>query len=291
MATIPFDEIVPGATVRFTTIDGVQYLSIRDLLMHVNDKNPRRALEIWERMSPALKEEVGVFCADYKFPGQGQQIQKVITFKGAIKLIMMLSGEKAALYRTTMVGILSRYYAGDDSLTDDIEANAASTSPIAEMARNALASEGAVGNPKKRPRVSTDAFCTEISTLLKDIETELTAQLRSIAAGQEEVVAICSLVDTKQENIYQKLYELSTELNAEKERNASITKSLSDLRTELKELSAELKTRQMQIERQTAAIAHLNNTIRSKDALLAKAENAHEIIHQKLDAILAKMKN
>jgi hypothetical protein len=28
----------------------------------------------------ALKEEVSVFCADYKFPGQGQQIQ-ILNFK------------------------------------------------------------------------------------------------------------------------------------------------------------------------------------------------------------------
>jgi hypothetical protein len=32
-AVIPFDEIVPGATVRFCVIDGVQYLSIRNLII------------------------------------------------------------------------------------------------------------------------------------------------------------------------------------------------------------------------------------------------------------------
>ncbi len=42
------------------------------------------------------------------------------------KLAMFLSGDKAAFHRAAMVSILSRYYAGDDSLTDDIEANAAS---------------------------------------------------------------------------------------------------------------------------------------------------------------------
>ena len=34
-ATIPLDEIVPGATVRVVVMDGVQYLSIRDLIMCV----------------------------------------------------------------------------------------------------------------------------------------------------------------------------------------------------------------------------------------------------------------
>jgi chromosome segregation ATPase len=286
MATIPFDELVPGATVRFTTIDGVQYLSIRDLLMHVNDKNPRRALEIWERMPTAQKEEVSAFCADYKFPGQGQQNQTVITFKGAIKVIMMLSGEKAALYRTTMVNILSRYYAGDGSLTDEIEANAASSSPVAEMARNALAGEAVLENPKKRARVDVSSFCTEVSTLLRSLETGITGQLRCI--------------DTKQDGIYQKLYELTNELYLERERNASILQQNESMQEQmrrmqeqnesvshsLKELSAELKARQMQIERQTCAISHLNATIRAKDAQLEKAKGVSEEVNQKLDRIV-----
>lgn len=85
-------------------------------------------------------------------------------------------------------------------------------------------------------------------------------------------------MDAKQDNIYQKLYELTKELQEEKERNARIHR----------EFSAELKARQNQIERQTSAIAHLNNTIRAKDALLAKAENTYQGIHQKLDMILAR---
>jgi len=51
---------------------------------------------------------------------------------------MMISGDKAALYRTSMVKILSRYYAGDDSLTEEIQANAQSAAPIAQMARASL---------------------------------------------------------------------------------------------------------------------------------------------------------
>lgn len=292
MASIPFDEIVPGATVRFTNMDGDQYLSVRDCLMHLCGKTAKRANEKWDRLSAEAKKEVAAFCGHFQFPGQGNKPEVVITFKGALKLAMLVSGEKAAMHRSAMVNILSRYYAGDGSLTDEIEANATSTSPVAEMARNALAAEGTVENPKKRARpsdaVSVEIFCNEVSSILKGMETEITGQLRGIAAGQEEMVAVCTQVDAKQDNIYQKLYEMTNELHDEKKRNEANTKALSDLRTELKALSAELKARQMQIDRQTAAIAHLNNTIRAKDALLAKAENAHQSIHQKLDMLLAK---
>ena len=305
MATIPFDEIVPGATVRLAKIDGVQYLSVRDVIMHVCDKSAKTANKLWEILSDEKKREVTNDVRNFQFPGQGQSKQPVITFKGALKLAMFLSGDKAAMHRSAMVGILSRYYAGDGSLTDDIEANAASDSPVAQMARNSLASEGALENPKKRTRVSVESLSNEVSAILRSMESEITGQLRDIAAGQEDTVVRITQVDAKQDDMYQKLYELTNELNLERARNASVCKTLSEkldaekaineinsrsllnMQEELKTLSGELAARQAQIERQTAAIAHLNNTIRAKDALLARANSTSDSIHEKLDRILA----
>jgi hypothetical protein len=308
MSTIPFDELVPGATVRYTTIDSEQYLSVRDVIMHLCGRTAKTANKRWERLSDQVKDEVAMFCREFQFPGQGNKAETVITFKGALKLAMFISGEKAAFHRIAMVQILSRYYAGDDSLTDDIKANAASTSQMAVMARNALAAEGAVENPNKRARVSTEFFANEISTLLRTMENGITGQLQSIAAGQEDMAVMCTQVGVKQDNIHKKLYELTNELKVEKARNEGVRKDLADklkaekvineinstslikLHEELRELSAELKARQNQIERQRVAIAHLNNTIRAKDAQLARAGSGNESIHQKLDMLLAKKK-
>ena len=91
-AVIPFDDIVPGASVRFTFIDGVQYLSIRDIIMHVCDKDNKRASEVWERLDATKKAELSSFCRIFQFPGMGQSKQTVITFPGAIKLSMFLPG-------------------------------------------------------------------------------------------------------------------------------------------------------------------------------------------------------
>jgi hypothetical protein len=133
-ATLPFDEIVPGAIVRFCVIDGVQYLSIRDMIMCVCGKDNKDASKIWDRLTETQKEEV--------FHGQGQSEQPVITFVGALKLIMFLPGEAAKKHRSAMADILRRYFAGDASLLDEIERNQASDSPIAQMARASLAAEG-----------------------------------------------------------------------------------------------------------------------------------------------------
>ena len=39
METIPLDDLLPGAVIRFTVIDGTQYLSVRDLIKHMCGKD------------------------------------------------------------------------------------------------------------------------------------------------------------------------------------------------------------------------------------------------------------
>ena len=139
---IPIDEIIPGAKIRFTVIDDVQYLSVRDLIMHICEKNYDYAGYIWRQLDETKKNEVRGFSTNYVFPGRGQQEQPVITFPGAIRLTMILPGENAKKNRTAMSKILIRYFAGDPSLIQEIEANAKSDEPLAQMARASLANEG-----------------------------------------------------------------------------------------------------------------------------------------------------
>jgi len=122
-AVIPFDEIVPGATVRFCVKDGVQYLSIRDMIMCVCGKNQNDAGGVWRNLSETKKDQLSHSLSSYKFPGQGQSEQPVITFRAAIKLVMMLPGKRAQYYRVKFSEIVSRYLDGDTSLCDEIKRN------------------------------------------------------------------------------------------------------------------------------------------------------------------------
>ena len=106
---IPFDEIMPNASVRWVLIDGVQYLSVRDMIACVCVKTANYSGEIWRNIGNETKEELNLFLAFYKFPGQGQSSQPVITFPGALKLIMFLPGEAAKKHRSVMAEILQRY--------------------------------------------------------------------------------------------------------------------------------------------------------------------------------------
>ena len=73
------------------------------------------------------------------FPGSGNDKTCIISFENAIELIMVLGGKGAKKARCKFAKIIQRYLAGDNSLISEIEANAASDSPIAELARASLA--------------------------------------------------------------------------------------------------------------------------------------------------------
>lgn len=68
---------------------------------------------------------------------------KLVSFKDAITLIMKLPGKLAKEMRSRFVTIIQRYMAGDMSLVKEVEANAQSDAPIAQMARASLAAERA----------------------------------------------------------------------------------------------------------------------------------------------------
>lgn len=177
------DEIAPGAIIRFTIIDGVQYLSIRDFIMHMCDKDNNHAAEIWRRLNEDKKNELNSFCVTFKFPGRGQQDQPVITFPGAIKLAMFLPGENAKRNRSIMSKILIRYFAGDKSLIQEIEANSVSDAPISQMARATISAE----KEADLMEVETAAIVNVKKRSIEDLEIEerISAIARSNAETQK----------------------------------------------------------------------------------------------------------
>jgi hypothetical protein len=130
-----FAEIIQGrdATVRVTH-DGFLYAI--DLVMVMTDKSRDSAgwiiRNIPEETFPSVK------ITDRKMPGKGNGHTKLVSFQNAIELVMVLPGRVAKETRTQFADIIKRYLAGDHSLITEIEANAQSSSPIAQMARESL---------------------------------------------------------------------------------------------------------------------------------------------------------
>jgi hypothetical protein len=70
--------------------------------------------------------------------GSGNSRTKLVSFENALELIMVLPGKVAKETRKAFASIIHRYLAGDKSLITEIEANAESSSPIAQLARASL---------------------------------------------------------------------------------------------------------------------------------------------------------
>ena len=66
-AVVPFGE---GANVRYTTIDGRPYLSVRDIIMVVSGKDNNTACQTWRRdVTDEQRNELTAFIKEFKFPG------------------------------------------------------------------------------------------------------------------------------------------------------------------------------------------------------------------------------
>jgi hypothetical protein len=169
---IPFDEIIPGATVRFTVINGVQYLSVRDLISVICGKTNKEASQTWIRdINNEQKAELSSFCGNFQFPGRGQSEQPVIQFQGAIKLLMWLPGEQAKQFRSKASDIITRYFAGDKTLLIDIVANAESNDVINQAARAALP-QIAVDDEHTRKRKALELESLEADLHTKRVNTQ-----------------------------------------------------------------------------------------------------------------------
>jgi len=188
---VPFHEIAPNASVRYAIIEGVGYLSVRDIIMAVccneeedakKDKRKKqaKASQTWHTLPETCKNEVSLFLRNLQFKGPGQSEQPVIQFQGALKLLMWLPGTHAKILRSKASEILTRYFAGDSSLHAEVEANAESGAAINEAARAALP-QVVVESNKRRKTVATLekelAVLTVVTSNLKEQNLSLREQI------------------------------------------------------------------------------------------------------------------
>jgi len=64
-----------------------------------------------------------------------------MTIQGLQRLLIILGGKHAADFRTIVLGVFTRYIAGDRSMLEEVEANAVSDVPIHQTYRQALGQE------------------------------------------------------------------------------------------------------------------------------------------------------
>jgi hypothetical protein len=130
-----FAEIVKGRDASVRVTEDMMFWTV-DLAMVVTGKDRNNA----GRDIRDLKDEVfqSTKFVDRSFPGRGNGRTKLVSFKDGIELIMVLPGKVARETRAQFAGIIQRYLAGDQSLIAEIQSNAASSAPIAKLARESV---------------------------------------------------------------------------------------------------------------------------------------------------------
>ena len=130
-----FASIVNGRdySVRVTD-DGL--LAAVDIAMIMSGKSKRDAGKDLRNLNETLFSAANFTARD--FTGQGNKGVRLVTPKAAIELIMVLPGKVAKETRIKFADIIHRYIGGDTSMITEIVANAASESPIAQLARATL---------------------------------------------------------------------------------------------------------------------------------------------------------
>lgn len=160
-----------GPTIRGQEIEGVDWFSTYDfatkMCKHQDKGNAaRRDFARLTQDGSEYQQEVASSCRYLKFPGSGQRETPCMTVRGLQRYLMILGGKVAAEFREIVEGTFTRVMAGDKSLIEVINANAALQGPVQHAYRAALEQEPV------EPVV--DEFCLrkkrEREDLLFDIE-------------------------------------------------------------------------------------------------------------------------
>jgi len=133
--TFSFAEIVHGrgSSVRVTD-DGLLYAV--DLVMVITGKDRDQAGHVIRDINDKTFSP-GIFN-ERNTGGSGNSKTKLINFRDAIQLVMILPGKIAKETRAQFADIINRYIGGDQTLITEINANASSTSPIAQLAQASM---------------------------------------------------------------------------------------------------------------------------------------------------------
>jgi hypothetical protein len=95
-------------------------VSVFDFIKVVGgQKNPKKT---WYDVQNNRKNELGTFCSQFKFPGQGKTLTPVINVRGMVKLLFWLPGELAKQFRSKSAEVMIRYLGGDMTLINEIKA-------------------------------------------------------------------------------------------------------------------------------------------------------------------------
>ena len=131
---VAFDEFKDGAIVH-VLMEKPPLIHAIDLAMVVTGKDKRQAAKAIRDIPSDMFDLGGKIHPRSLFLPSGTKTVKFVTYEDSLQLIMALGGKQANLVKTQFAKILTRYFAGDATMHGELEANAASSSPLNFLAR------------------------------------------------------------------------------------------------------------------------------------------------------------
>ena len=170
--------------------DGMQVFSVYDFITVACAKTDKGvyARKCFGRLTTDGSEhqnEIVSLCHNLHFPGQRGAQTPAMTIRGLQRLLMILGGKVAAEFRALVEGVFTRVMAGDQSLIEVINANAASNAPINQVYREALAQE---------PVVAVDELSLTRKRRIEELEivmleAEVEAKIAEVEAKRADIDA------------------------------------------------------------------------------------------------------
>ena len=159
--------VLPDGTRRFSVLDFLTILCLCN--EEDNTEGKKRAAANARKWFSRLVssgsdhcEEITSNVLNMKFPGSGQRDTPTMTLAGLQKLFLLLGGKVAGKFRELLSDTFRRVEAGDKTLIQVIEANAASSAPVQQAYRASLAEEPAAP--------VLDEMCLKRKRELEDLE-------------------------------------------------------------------------------------------------------------------------
>ena len=131
---VPFDEFKDGAIVH-VLVEKPPLIHAVDLAMVVTGKDANHAAEALGRISSDMLDLHRKMRLRSIFFPSGTKNVKFVTYEDSLQLVMALGGKQANLMKTQFAKILTRFFAGDATMAEELRANAASSSPLNFLAR------------------------------------------------------------------------------------------------------------------------------------------------------------
>ena len=222
-------RLAGDATVRgATTTEGIQVFAVYDIMALVCQKSEAYARTTWWRLieKSEYKEELEglVYSVTLRNAANNKPYDTpAMTLRGLQRLVQILGDKVAADFRVLVEGTFTRFQAGDTSMIEEIHSNAASSAPIHQAYRQALAQEPVVDEAGTKRQLEREDALFELEIQERNLaihERKLALEERKSRMGVE--------LQEKNLQVVQTFSGLLTALNPDWKKDARLCLQIED---------------------------------------------------------------